>query len=115
VTVQADEGSYVPPTTQTFNEWADQWTESLCRPGEPTQAAIDDAEIPAVHPKTGTRRNWHSLRHTYARKALQGGASLSWLRGQLGHSSPLVTQLYQHWADEGKRQQAKLLAGVFAF
>jgi integrase len=78
------------------------------------QLAIDRAEIPTVHPKTDTRRNWHSLRHTYARKALQGGASLSWLQGQLGHSSPLVTAIYQHWADEGKRQQVRLLDGVFA-
>jgi integrase len=76
-------------------------------------AAMEDAGVPLVHPKTGTRRNWHSLRHTYGRKALEGGASLSWLQGQLGHSSPLVTAIYAHWADEGKRQQVKLLEGVF--
>jgi len=78
------------------------------------QAAMTAAGVPAVHPRTGTRRTWHSLRHTYARKALQGGASLSWIQAQLGHSSPLVTQIYQHWADEGKRQQVRLLEGVFA-
>lgn len=78
------------------------------------QAAMKAAGVATVHPRTATARNWHSLRHTYARKALQGGASLSWLQGQLGHSSPLVTAIYQHWADEGKRQQARLLEGVFA-
>lgn len=78
------------------------------------RAAMKRAGVPMLHPRTNTRRNWHSLRHSYARIVLERGASLSWLQSQLGHSSPLVTNIYAHWADTGKRQQAQLLEGAFA-
>lgn len=78
------------------------------------RAAMRRAGVPVVHSRTGTSRNWHSTRHTHARLALQAGASLSSLQEQLGHSSPLVTARYSHWAHEARRRQAELTAGVFA-
>ena len=39
----------------------------------------------------------HDLRHTFASQLLQGGASLAYVRDQLGHSSISVTaDLYGH-------------------
>jgi hypothetical protein len=56
------------------------------------------AEIPREGP-TGEKRTFHSLRHTFARVALENGAELTWLSRHLGHSSTMVTDtVYGHWA-----------------
>ena len=33
----------------------------------------------------GGARDWHSFRHTFARIALENGALIQWVHGQLGH------------------------------
>jgi integrase len=44
--------------------------------------AMQRAGIPRVGP-TGEKRTFHSLRHTYARIALQSGAEIFWLSRQM--------------------------------
>ena len=53
--------------------------------------------LPAIQ-KAGLRHfRIHDLRHTYASRLLQAGASLAYVRDQLGHSSIQVTvDLYGH-------------------
>ena len=60
--------------------------------------AMARAGIPRVG--EGRRdRTWHSLRHSYARSALEHGAALDWLRDQLGHSTiQLTADLYGRWS-----------------
>jgi len=52
--------------------------------------AMDKAGIEREHKATGTKRTWHSLRHTYARVCIEAGLGLKQLYEQLGHES---------WAD----------------
>jgi integrase len=64
---------------------------------------------------TGEDRDWHSLRHTYARVSLERGVPLYALSKQLGHSSVAVTDShYGHWAREASKREAKKLEGAFA-
>lgn len=75
--------------------------------------ALKRAGIDRVGP-TGEKRTWHSLRHTYARVALEHGAPLFWLSRQLGHSSVQVTQnVYGHWSRTARKTEAEKLAGAF--
>lgn len=71
-----------------------------------------------LEPPTTACRTFHSLRHTYARRLLEGGAELSWLSRQLGHSSAAFTeQRYGHWSKQARRRELDRLveAGAFAF
>lgn len=73
--------------------------------------------IPRVGP-CGTERVFHSLKHTYARIALENGAELTWLRRQMGHSSVAFTdKRYGHWARAARKKQTEALTkrGAFAF
>ena len=59
-------------------------------------------------------RTWHSLRHSYARSALEHGAALDWLRDQLGHSMiGLTADLYGRWSRDARREQAARLIDAF--
>jgi integrase len=62
-------------------------------------------------------RVWHSLRHTYARLAIENGMSLVALSKNLGHSSLAVTMnVYaNHIEAAEKRAQADKLEGAFSF
>jgi integrase len=63
---------------------------------------------------TGEKRTFHSLRHTFARIALENGRDLAWLSRHLGHSSITVTSgTYGHFDREGHRRQIEALEGVF--
>jgi integrase len=61
-------------------------------------AAMTNAGIERVGP-TGEKRTFHSLRHTFARVALENGAELTWLSRHLGHSGTQITDaVYGHWS-----------------
>jgi integrase len=52
--------------------------------------AMARAGIPRVGP-TQEKRTFHSFRHTFAKRALETGAQVTWLSRHLGHSSLKVT------------------------
>jgi integrase len=65
---------------------------------------------------TGEKRTFHSLRHTFARVALENGASLEWLSRHLGHSSIAVTDShYGHMSKAAHRRQIDALVEAGAF
>lgn len=75
--------------------------------------AMKRAGIPRVGP-TGEKRTFHSLRHTFARIALEKGTQLTWLSRHLGHSSTAVTdRVYGHWARSARKAEAGKLVGAF--
>jgi integrase len=75
--------------------------------------AMKRAGIPRDGP-TGEKRTFHSLRHTFARIALENGRDLTWLSRHLGHSSIMVTTgTYGHFDREAHRRQVEALEGVF--
>jgi integrase len=85
----------------------ERFTKSILYP------ALSRAGIDRVGP-TGEKRTWHSLRHTYARIALEHGAPLFWLSRQLGHSSVQVTQnVYGHWSRSARKNEVEKLTGAF--
>jgi integrase len=82
--------------------------------------AMADAGIPRsgehLEPPTAALRTFHSLRHSYARIALENGVELTWLSRQLGHSSAAFTeQRYGHWGAKGRKKQMAKLAEAEAF
>jgi integrase len=71
--------------------------------------ALKTAGILRLGP-TGKDRDFHSLRHTYARLVLESGAEVSWLSRQLGHHSAAFTErTYGHWSTAAKKAQVKVL------
>ena len=77
-------------------------------------AAMSRAEVARAGP-TGKPRTFHSLRHSYAKTALENGAEITWLSRHLGHSSVTITDgVYGHWERAERKRQAAKLAGAFA-
>jgi integrase len=75
--------------------------------------AMGRAGIQRIGP-TGEPRVFHSLRHTYAKRALENGAQITWLSRHLGHSSlKVTTDIYGHWERAERKAQAARLEGVF--
>lgn len=75
--------------------------------------AMTRAGVPRVGP-CGERRTFHSLRHTFARRALEGGAPITWAKEQLGHSSITVTvDKYGRWETDARRKEAERLGEAF--
>jgi integrase len=71
--------------------------------------AMKRAGIDRIGP-TGEKRNFHSLRHTYAKIALESGAEIFWLSRQLGHASyTITTDVYGHWETAARKAEAKKL------
>jgi integrase len=65
---------------------------------------------------TEEKRTFHSFRHTFAKRALESGAEMTWLQRHLGHSSITVTvDRYGHWERAERKRQAELLEGAFGF
>jgi integrase len=75
--------------------------------------AMGEAGVPRTGP-TGESRTFHSLRHSYAKRALELGAELLWLSRALGHSSILVTaSIYGHFERLERKRQVAKLEGAF--
>ncbi len=75
--------------------------------------AMTRAGIPRVGP-TGEPRVFHSFRHTFAKRALETGAQVTWLSRHLGHSSlKVTTDVYGHWERAERKRQAARLTGAF--
>lgn len=68
--------------------------------------AMERAGVPRAG-AGGRKRNFHSLRHTFARRALEAGAPPDWLKAELGHSSITLTiDVYGAWARDAMKKQA---------
>jgi integrase len=77
-------------------------------------AAMERAGIQRLGERGGTR-DFHSLRHSFARVALEHGAQLEWVQAQLGHSSITLTRdTYGHWSRAAEKREAERLEGAFA-
>jgi integrase len=75
--------------------------------------AMERAGIARVGP-TGEKRTFHSLRHTFARLAIENGRPIFWLSKHLGHSSLDVTaNVYGHFERATRQREAQAMAGVF--
>jgi integrase len=75
--------------------------------------AMKRAGIPREGP-TGEKRTFHSFRHTFAKRALESGAQITWLSRHLGHSSIKVTMdVYGHFEQAEREKQVKMLEGAF--
>jgi integrase len=75
--------------------------------------AMASARIGRVGP-TLEKRTFHSFRHTFAKRALESGAQITWLSRHLGHSSlKVTTDIYGHWERAERKLQAAKMEGVF--
>jgi integrase len=75
--------------------------------------AMERAGIARVGP-TGEKRTFHSLRHTFARLAIENARPIFWLSKHLGHSSLDVTaNVYGHFERATRQREAQAMAGVF--
>jgi integrase len=76
--------------------------------------ALERAGIPRVGER-GRARDFHSFRHTFARVALEGGAPITWVSQQLGHSNiTLTVNVYGEWQRSAQKAEAERLAVAFA-
>jgi integrase len=75
--------------------------------------AMACAGIPRVGP-TLEKRTFHSFRHTFAKRALESGAQITWLSRHLGHSTlKVTTDIYGHWERAERKLQAAKMEGAF--
>ena len=49
-----------------------------------------------------SRRGAHAFRHSFVTLAARGGVPIGVVRQWVGHSSELVTRIYEHWGTEGQ-------------
>ena len=74
---------------------------------------MGQAQIPRIGP-TQEPRTFHSFRHTFAKRALENGAQITWLSRHLGHSTlKVTTDIYGHWERAERKLQAAKMEGVF--
>lgn len=88
------------------NCFIDTEGERLCRKKAyyRIKKAMCDAGYPHASP--------HSLRHGFATDLLRNGANLSQVQKMMGHSSPQITQIYEHLVTEDIEKTHKLLTPV---
>jgi integrase len=75
--------------------------------------ALRRAQIPRIGP-TQELRTFHSFRHTFAKRALENSAQITWLSRHLGHSTlKVTTDIYGHWERAERKVQAAKMEGAF--
>jgi integrase len=75
--------------------------------------AMARAGISRIGP-TQEKRTFHSFRHTFAKRALESGAQITWLSRHLGHSTlKVTTDIYGHWERAERKLQAAKMEGAF--
>jgi integrase len=75
--------------------------------------AMARAGIARIGP-TQEKRTFHSFRHTFAKRAMETGAQITWLSRHLGHSSlKVTTDIYGHWERGERKLQAAKMEGAF--
>ena len=75
--------------------------------------AMAAAGIPRLGP-TREKRTFQSFRHTFAKRALENGAQITWLSRHLGHSSlKVTTDIYGHWERAERKLQGAKMEGAF--
>jgi integrase len=75
--------------------------------------AMAVADVRRIGP-TQENRTFHSFRHTFAKRALESGAQITWLSRHLGHSSlKVTTDIYGHWERAERKLQAAKMEGAF--
>jgi integrase len=75
--------------------------------------AMSAAGMPRIGP-TQENRTFHSFRHTFAKRALETGAQVTWLSRHLGHSTlKVTTDIYGHWERGERKLQAAKMEGAF--
>jgi integrase len=75
--------------------------------------AMTRARIPRIGP-TQESRTFHSFRHTFAKRALESGAQITWLSRHLGHCTlKVTTDIYGHWERAERKLQAAKMEGAF--
>jgi integrase len=123
----------IPDAQTVLERWliesgADMHSDALIFPGDGGEAVPMDGSSVTRVLKTAMRRggvpvkgehgrsrNFHSLRHSYSRVALQTGAPITWVSQQLGHSNiTLTVNLYGRWERKAEKAQAAKLAGAFS-
>lgn len=69
--------------------------------GDAWRWLVKQHDLPVTH-------SWHALRHYYATKLIQSGASVTTVQHRLGHAKPTVTlETYSHfWPGEDDRTRA---------
>jgi integrase len=76
-------------------------------------SAMARAGIKRVGP-TRELRTFHSFRHTFAKRALESGAEITWLSRHFGHSTlKVTTDIYGHWERAEPKVQAAKMEGAF--
>lgn len=71
------------------------------------RAAVKDSGLNDGITNKKLRASFHTLRHTYASRLVQSGASLYHIQRLLGHSTPLMTARYSKLADGDLHQAVK--------
>jgi integrase len=75
--------------------------------------AMTRARVPRIGP-TQESRTFHSFRHTFAKRALESGAQITWLSRHLGHCTlKVTTDIYGHWERAERKLQAAKMEGAF--
>jgi integrase len=51
-------------------------------------------------------RGFHSLRHTFITECARAGVPIGQIRQWVGHASPKITEIYEHWSADASQDRA---------